>query len=112
MISTALCIMARSQSPENSLSTFRPMKKPLKKERPNVRRKKEKLKQWHVVRENVVEAALVGTKYVCAKCSMLFEKEMMHVHHIARRNTRPDLFLEKSNLLALCSHCHLKEHNQ
>ena len=42
---------------------------------------------------------------VCVCCN---SKKKIEVHHKIPRNTRPDLSLDFSNLIALCKGCHLR----
>ena len=86
------------------------IKKPQKKDRPNLLRKRSKQEQWRKIREDVLGDALAGTLYACSKCSRLFEN--LDVHHIIPRNVAPHLKYEKSNLKAICRRCHQILHNQ
>lgn len=84
--------------------------KPLKKDRPNLLRKRSKQEQWRKIRADVVRDASVGHQYVCSNCLRLFEN--LDVHHIIPRNVAPHLKYEKSNLKAICRRCHQILHNQ
>ncbi len=63
--------------------------------------KKEKNKQWNIVRQEVKD--LQNNK--CYMCNAEIYGMSAHIHHIADRRFK-ELFLEKQNLILLCPRCH------
>jgi len=86
------------------------IKKPTKATRPSLLKKKDKGKQWEVVREKVIQAAKVGDVYQCHHCKKLFPKEEVCADHWPfSRGSRPDLFLDIQNLVCCCLFCNVSD---
>lgn len=52
---------------------------------------------------------LAAVEKKCAKCGL--KALNLHVHHIQKRSTHPDLRCDKENMILLCAGCHRKEHD-
>ena len=59
------------------------------------------------VRWRRLRALVLAEQPLCGECE---EMPAEMVHHILERNNRPDLELERSNLVALCHACHNRIH--
>lgn len=55
--------------------------------------------KWRRVRNSILD-----TIFLCEACS---SDKKLEVHHIIPFDLRPDLELNKDNLMVLCKHCHL-----
>lgn len=65
--------------------------------------------KWHKKSEEIREAS----NYLCAICREegRYNYKHIEVHHILKLKLRPDLLLENSNLIALCSMHHKQADN-
>lgn len=74
---------------------------------PKVRKNKSKrtklsTKAWKLLRESVLRES----DYKCEECKSVAQA----IHHIIPIDLRPDLQLDKNNIMAICMKCHRMKH--